>query len=143
MNTERRAYSDAKQRCTNRKNGGWPLYGGRGIKFLFGSFAEFYRHLGPKPTPKHTLDRFPDTNGNYEIGNVRWATIGQQLANRRPHKLRRPDVDSRELVRLYKAFWTVPQLVIRFKMSQHSIEKRLKNAGVQLRGRYGRNLRKG
>src|SRR5262245_41878065 len=30
-----------------------------------------------------TLDRYPDVNGHYEPGNVRWATPQQQSQNRR------------------------------------------------------------
>jgi len=29
------------------------------------------------------LDRFPNNDGNYEPGNVRWATISQQNLNKR------------------------------------------------------------
>ena len=39
-------------------------------------------NLGPRPE-RMTLDRV-NVNGNYEPGNVRWATWAQQRANRRP-----------------------------------------------------------
>jgi hypothetical protein len=46
------------------------------------SFAAFFEDLGPKPTPQHSLDRFPDRHGNYEPGNVRWATHLEQQGNK-------------------------------------------------------------
>jgi hypothetical protein len=81
---EVQAYWSAKSRCVNPNNRSWKNYGGRGIKFLFASFFAFYVELGDKPTPKHlySLDRI-DNDGNYEVGNVRWATKSQQQANRR------------------------------------------------------------
>lgn len=42
----------------------------------------FVDHIGLRPTPKHTLDRI-DVNGNYEPGNVRWATWIEQACNKR------------------------------------------------------------
>jgi len=78
---EYRAYSMAKHRCTNPNSHCWKDYGGRGIKFLFESFQQFISELGPKPYGL-TLDR-TNNEGNYEPGNVRWATRSQQQMNRR------------------------------------------------------------
>jgi hypothetical protein len=85
---EFRAYCHAKQRCTNPNLSHWPNYGGRGIKFLFTSFEQFFAELGPRQTPTHSLDRFPNNDGNYEPGNVRWATKAEQIANTRPKRPR-------------------------------------------------------
>lgn len=46
-------------------------------------FDSFLAHIGPRPTPKHTLDRINNDKG-YEPGNVRWATRKEQAANKRP-----------------------------------------------------------
>lgn len=45
------------------------------------SFEAFLADMGKCP-PRHTLDRFPNANGNYEPGNCRWATMAEQNANR-------------------------------------------------------------
>jgi len=81
---EYQVYMVAKQRCTNPNSQRWYTHGARGIKFLFNSFEEFIQTIGRRPSPEHSLDRFPDNDGNYEPGNVRWATRSQQQLNKRP-----------------------------------------------------------
>lgn len=81
VTVEYKAYCHAKARCNNPNDHKYPIYGGRGIKFLFKSFPEFYAELGPRPA-KHSLDRI-DVDGHYEVGNVRWATAKVQSNNRR------------------------------------------------------------
>jgi hypothetical protein len=76
------AYRSAKQRCTNPKDEAWQDYGGRGIRFLFTSFQQFYKHVGARPSPAHSLDRI-DNAGHYALGNVRWADWDTQANNRR------------------------------------------------------------
>ena len=82
ISPERRAYYDAKSRCLNRKNARYKDYGGRGIKFLFISFQQFFSHVGARPSADFSLDRI-NNDGHYELGNVKWATMREQAQHRR------------------------------------------------------------
>jgi hypothetical protein len=76
-------WSSMIQRCRSEKNSHWHRYGGRGIKVCqrwIDSLANFYADMGPRPSPKHTIDRI-NNDGNYEPGNCRWATHAENARN--------------------------------------------------------------
>jgi hypothetical protein len=80
-----------KDRCVNPNNPKWKYYGGRGIKVYerwFHSFENFISDLDRRPAGM-SIDRYPNNDGNYEPGNVRWATAKQQAHNRRPYPANR------------------------------------------------------
>ncbi len=79
------------QRCTNPKVLNWDDYGGRGIKVCqrWMTFENFLADMGERPSPKHSIDRYPNNDGNYERTNCRWATPKQQAANRRHRSVAR------------------------------------------------------
>ncbi len=80
------SWKSAIYRCTRPDSSHFYLYGGRGIKVCpewLDDFWAFYKHVGPRPGEDYSLDRI-NVDGNYEPGNVRWATAKEQTANRRP-----------------------------------------------------------
>lgn len=85
----RRIGVGARQRCRNAKTVEFVNYGGRGIEFKFPTVRDFVEwvlvNLGPRPSPKHSLDRI-DNNRHYEPGNLRWATRIEQARNKRAYK---------------------------------------------------------
>lgn len=93
VTTEYKAWASMINRCTTkqRNTSGYKHYVLRGIKVCdrwLGEegYSNFLADMGRKPTPSHTLDRL-DSNGNYEPGNCRWATMKEQGENKRGLRL--------------------------------------------------------
>ncbi len=87
---ERTAYTHMLSRCYNQNSKQFHDYGGRGISVCDewrsnDGYAKFLAHVGRKPSDEHSIDRI-DVNGNYEPGNVRWATTAEQARNKRLHR---------------------------------------------------------
>lgn len=74
-------------RCNSPTTQDWALYGGRGITVEWTSFSQFVADMGPRPSPLHSIDRFPDQNGPYSKANCRWATAQEQARNTRVNRL--------------------------------------------------------
>ena len=83
-------------RCTYCSVFGFDYYEWRGIKVCDrwryvengkSGFECFIEDMGERPSLEHSLDRYPDNDGNYEPGNCRWATKRQQGNNRSDNQL--------------------------------------------------------
>jgi hypothetical protein len=79
-------WCNMRRRCYDPKTAHYRLYGGRGIGVCDSwreSFEAFYKDMGPRPTPGHSIERL-DNDLGYEPDNCVWATAAQQISNRRP-----------------------------------------------------------
>lgn len=88
---EYQAWVAMKNRCLNPNQARFKDYGGRGItisKRWLGKrgFQNFLDDMGPKPSPKHSMDR-KKVDKNYTKSNCQWATKIQQARNARSNRI--------------------------------------------------------
>jgi hypothetical protein len=86
------AWVNMKQRCLNPKNTDYINYGGRGItvckrwlkfeNFRDDMYESYLKHVEKFGENDTFMDR-KEVHGNYELGNVRWATKSEQAQNTR------------------------------------------------------------
>lgn len=83
---EYQIWENMKARCYNKHNVNYKNYGGRGISVCDrwkNSFGAFLEDMGRRPSDLHSLDRYPDVDGDYEKSNCRWATKSEQCRCKR------------------------------------------------------------
>jgi hypothetical protein len=132
--SEYSSWVNMKNRCLNPKTIGYSAYGGRGIKVCKrwrNSFEEFFKDMGSKPTPRHTLDR-KNPDGNYEPNNCRWATEEEQQNNRRNNRVIEYKGESLTVSQLARKYNQNPQLVLERVNKGWSIERALTKPAIRL-----------
>jgi hypothetical protein len=94
-----------KARCSNPAHEKFPIYGGRGIVVCkrWQDFANFHADMGPRPTRQHSLERL-ERDGNYEPGNVIWATNEVQANNRSSTRMLTLNGETKSLTMWAKQF---------------------------------------
>lgn len=115
---EYRTWTGMIKRCYDKKYHGFYLYGGRGISVCErwkNNFTNFLNDVGICPENKKSLDRIKN-NGNYEPGNVQWATDKEQCNNRRSNVVFEIDGVTKNLLQ-----WSVI-----YKMPYKTIHSRVK-----------------
>ena len=82
------------RRCYNPDAHNYRWYGGAGVRVWdgwrhdAGAFISYIEHeLGPRPSPRHSLDRYPP-DADYAPGKIRWADPVMQARNRRQRSRR-------------------------------------------------------
>lgn len=137
---EYKAWCSMLRRCHPRHPAGYYARGLRVCKEWQQDFVAFLAHIGPKPTPKHSVDRIKNHLGYYP-GNVRWATQTEQMRNTRSNVLltacgetlplvvwaERLGMRGNSIANRLKRGWT-PEMAVSTKPgNKHHIKRRYKN----------------
>lgn len=130
---EHQIWKHVIRRCCSKTSPSYYKYGAKGITVCDrwrNSFADFLTDMGPRPTSKHSIDRYPNGAGNYEPGNCRWATSSEQSVNRKTTKFF--DFDGQRLPSAHWAakFKTDKSAFRRF-LQKHTIEEAAAHFGYQ------------
>lgn len=141
--TEYGIWCEIKKRCFNKNSHAYDRYGGRGItmyKPWADSFKEFYmwikENIGLRPGPEYSIDRI-NNNGNYEPGNIRWATVQMQNCNTRKNKFTLNDVSKlrkryREIISAKEMKKFISEIIIHFDVDRRTVINMLKGKTYQV-----------
>lgn len=78
-----------RQRCSKPSNKHYQRYGARGITVCERwetSFENFLSDMGPRPSPRHSVERIDNDKGYY-LENCKWGLAVDQANNRRNNRL--------------------------------------------------------
>jgi hypothetical protein len=129
-------YCGMMDRCYNPNSHKYHSHGGTGIVVcdewkhhpqVFIDYLE--KNLPPKPSPDHTIDRYPNRKGNYEPGNIRWADPIEQANNTRTnidYRLSIPDESplgyNNQVITIkeYSELIKMPLIVVKYRYAIHA-----------------------
>lgn len=119
MSKEYKAWAHMLSRCYDEHDGKYHVYGARGIIVCpewRESFEAFFAYVGAAPSSAYSLDR-ERVHGNYEPGNVRWATTTEQAYNKQ----------NTVRVRYRRKSYTLLELEQRTGIPRETLRVRIKN----------------
>lgn len=125
-------------RCYNQNSPDYPEWGGRGISICVEwrhDFAAFLAHVGRRPGKRYSIDRYPNKNGNYEPGNVRWTTASKQARNTRRNRFLEFNGE-RRIVKEWSEIFGIRDSIIRRRLDYFgwSVEKALTTPKKEFHG---------
>lgn len=118
-----RIWATMLSRCRNPNDDGYYLYGARGISVCerWLKFENFFADMGDRPSPKHSIDRYPNPAGNYEPSNCRWATPKEQAENRKTTRLTYEKADN--IRNLFKSGRTKTEIARTYNVSFSAVAR--------------------
>lgn len=125
---EYRTWINIKTRCYNPNSPDYKDYGAIGIVMCdkwVNNFPAFLGDIGVRPSMKHSLDRFPNKEGNYEPGNIRWATPKEQSRNTRKNVWIEYNGE-KKLMTDWSSELNVQQINLSMAVKKHGVEKAFK-----------------